>query len=469
MTTRGSVFGVHPAALAVAAYLVAAGALAISARGADAPSPPTGAPKLIPGTLTPQLPALKPQLLGKTPHARGREKGTVFQYAVKLDEPYFHQPVTVKSEVFVPSRPKGAKLPLEVTTPPYGSKLRWKDRHYVPGAIQLGIAIYSDPMLQGMIAGGRVGRGRGRIVHNYQQRFIFGMVAWAKQTHPVDGERVSIWGQYALWAIRHPDVFAVVMADPYGNYAEMIEAQKRSWQWGAGPLGAINWLGIRQWVYMYHSKWVWDHPTSEMPYLLLWPALGSHVGDMGFLSVPATYRALTDTKRAFSGTWGGSWGVGLPATRALVARIRRGQAMPAFTGCSLDGCPGDGRWGADGDRNGQMNGWIMWEPEAVTDAADGFEVTCWLNKSAPARSCTVDVTPRACRKFRAKAGRKFTWRVALLPPQAKAPKGDKPATVAGAPKVIQTGSAEADRWGLVTAQKVRIGTDRVRIRIAPAR
>ncbi len=412
------------------------------------PAPPPGAPALKPGTLTSKLPALKAELVSKAPYKRGREgSGTAYVYTVKLEKPYFYKPVTVRPEVYVPDHAEAAKLALEVTTPPYGSKIRWKDRRYVPGAIQLAIPIYSDPMLQGMIEGGRAVSGR--IVHNYQQRLIFGLIDWIRQAHPVDPERVILYGQYALWGARHGDVFSVVMADPYGNYAEMIEAQKRAWQWGTGQLGNTNWLGIRQWVYMHHSKWIAENPGTELPYVITFPGLGTHVGDMGFLSIPATFRALADTKRAFSGTWGGSWGLGPPATLPLAGRIRRHQALPAFRNCSIDDCPGDGRHGADGDANGQMNGFLMWEPETIRDEPKEFGITIYLHKNAPAASCTADATFRRCRKFKARAGEAFKWS----------------GTDADGKKVLQAGTAEADKCGLVTLERLKVSKARIRVSI----
>ena len=63
-----------------------------------------------------------------------------------------------------------------------------------------------------------------------------------------------------------------------------------------------------------------------------------------------------------------------------------------------------------------------------------------LAPSAPEDACTVDVTPRHCRKFKPKAGRKFKWTNTPLSGQAKA----------------DSGTVIADRWGLVTLPQVAV-------------
>jgi hypothetical protein len=393
---------------------------------------------------------IAPVLQFSRPATRHEEKGTTNEYAMWIREPYSAFPRTIWVQDFVPAKLAEPKVPLEITTPFYGEVVVTTSRHFVQGSIQVGAPNFADPMWQGMHE--CVGTWKSYddgVVANYEQRVAFSLIEWAKHHHPVDPDRVSIWGQYALWAVRHPDVFAVVMADPYGNYAEMIEAQKRAWQWGTGPLGGKNWLGIPQWVYMHHSKWIAENPATEMPYLYHWPAGGSHVGDMGFLSVPALLHALASSKRAFSGTWGHSLSMGPPPTIALAHRIRRNQAVPAFRNCSIDDCPGDGRWGADGDRDGWMNGFLMWDPDTIADEPDEFAVTLWLHDKAPEDICTVALTPRRTQRLKPKPGDKFKWT------HASPDDG----------KELQSGTAAADASGLVTVEKLTLTTKRSKLRL----
>jgi hypothetical protein len=70
---------------------------------------------------------------------------------------------------------------------------------------------------------------------------------------------------------------------------------------------------------------------------------------------------------------------------------------------------------------------------------------------APADPCTTDLAPRRWQKFKARPGQKFTWTNTSL--------ADK--------KVAQTGTAVADRWGLVTAERAMVSKGRHRLIIRP--
>ncbi len=62
----------------------------------------------------------------------------------------------------------------------------------------------------------------------------------------------------------------------------------------------------------------------------------------------------------------------------------------------------------------------------------------------------MDITPRRCQKFKRAPGERFRWTNTLL---------------AGG-KVIQSGTAVADRWGLVTVEKVSVSKGKNRIQIS---
>ena len=96
-------------------------------------------------------------------------------------------------------------------------------------------------------------------------------------------------------------------------------------------------------------------------------------------------------------------------------------------------------------------------------------------------ACTVDVTPRRCRRFKATPGETFKWTNALLPPEPAEGSGEQAGTaeageaaqeagrekVATAmPKVTQTGTAVADAHGLVTAKGVIVTKGKHRIVIS---
>ena len=241
------------------------------------------------------------------------------------------------------------------------------------------------------------------------------------------------------------------MSNGYGNLAVGKEAQRHAPKWGPGPLGSKNALGVPQWEYMNLPKWIRENPKTELPYWLCWPAYGAYpshtIGDFGFMPWPETFGAMHSTKRAFAAIWNSNGPGAIRPLQALITRIRRDQSLPAFGNCSLDASPGDGDHAdADTGRFAGINLYQLWEPETIVDKPDQWEITLTLRKDCPADECITDVTPRRCQRFQAKPGERFTW---TAPPQS--------------------GAAVADKWGLVTAEKVKIPRAGVRLTISPAR
>jgi hypothetical protein len=134
--------------------------------------------------------------------------------------------------------------------------------------------------------------------------------------------------------------------------------------------------------------------------------------------------------------------------RVLPIDLRTDQSLPAFARCSLDGRPGNGR-PDDGDPQGQANLHLFWQTEDLVDRPDRWEITLGLVAKAPEDECTVDVTPRRVQQFKPRPGQAVRW--------TNAPLGGGPA--------IQQGDAKADRFGLVTLAKVRVGKGKNRIEI----
>ncbi len=295
------------------------------------------------------------------------------------------------------------------------------------------------------------------VVHNWGQRRTLALVQWARREFPVDPQRVTAVGQFALWAVRHGSVFSVVTADAYGNFSKGREAQKHGPMWGPSPYGSKNWLGINHWEYMNVCKWIRDNPTVEMPYLVLRPTGSSHVGDMGPWAWSEVYRALHDTKRAFTARHGGVWSGTPLAGTIMPAKIRRDQSLPAFGNCSLDGMPGDGDMsnnggvGSDGDVVADLNGFLLWDTDTIVDEPDRWQMTMYLYEACGAESATMTVTPRRCQRFKAQPGAKLVW------------------TLTEDGKTVGKGTAVADQWGLVTAEAVELTKRPRRLRIAAAK
>jgi len=230
-----------------------------------------------------------------------------------------------------------------------------------------------------------------------------------------------------------------------------------------------------------------DRPTRlasvgivSLPYFALQAGWGMHLTEMGWPPFPRFLRAMIDSKRAFVASWvqTSSWGwKATPVHRAVAGGdidVGRSRPLPAFGRCSLDDNPGCGRLGA-GDLSGQINGYLMWDSESIVDDRRRFEITVWLDESARAGDCTVDLTPRRCRKFKPAPGAKFEWSNTLLPAPANG-NGDAEAKLidtkvpAGPGAVrVQSGRAVADQHGLVTLEKLVVGKAPQRVVITRAR
>jgi hypothetical protein len=223
-----------------------------------------------------------------------------------------------------------------------------------------------------------------------------------------------------------------------------------------------------------YTHYVRTHPEKELPYLLITPATGAHNEEMGWPPFPRFFRALMDTKRAFVASWGrGSWNWRPTPVLQVVQSgqlvLRRDQSLPAFAHCSLDDNPGCGDI-RDGDYMGQINGYLLWETDSLVDEPGRWEMTVWLDESAPRPVCTVDLTPRRCQKFKPPPGPKWQWSNVSpvapesLPDLAKVAKSFE----VKEDQVIQSGSVTADRYGLVTLKGLVIGKVKHRIRIERA-
>jgi hypothetical protein len=123
--------------------------------------------------------------------------------------------------------------------------------------------------------------------------------------------------------------------------------------------------------------------------------------------------------------------------RVMTLDLRADQSLPAFTRSSLDGDLGNGDANS-GDPEGQLNGGLIWEPRSIVDEAGVWEITLRVTDGARADRATADVTPRRRQQFKTRPGDVVSW------------------TTQASGRVIQSGEATADQWGLVTVPQVEI-------------
>ena len=95
------------------------------------------------------------------------------------------------------------------------------------------------------------------------------------------------------------------------------------------------------------------------------------------------------------------------------------------------------------------NGYLVWESATIVDEPGLYCVTVQLWDTAPLPECTVDLTLRRCRRFKAKPGQKFVWTT----------------TTVSDGRTVQTGGATGDKLGLVTVGGLKVTKARQRVAI----
>jgi len=422
----------------------------------------------------------------RSPARPDRETPVVDVYVSWLEPPLVHKPRPV--EVYMVRWPDvsagsaGQRRGLYVNLGTYGASAtemsdpNWHAaRRYVPKALSLGLAEEGtlwagDHECLGTLRGLEEG-----VVWNHEQRRVLAAAAWAigKPDLFIDPERVYVWGQFAGWALRHGDVFAVVMSNGHNNFKTSREGRKHYWRWGLPDHGK-NWLGMNHLEYLDLSAWVRENPAVELPFWVCAPAYGAFpdhtLGDFGFKPWQEFITAMKETRRAFSAVWMSN-GPGLTSgvCRDVVPKICLHQSLPAFSNCSLDTSPMTdhpkgsympGRFDEDfqkhADKEGGINLYQRWEPDDLIDEPGRWEITIWLATAdkdaqygAPADSATMDLTPRRCQRFKPRPGQQFRWsHVSLTDGHS-----------------LQSGTATADAWGLVTLKGIVVSKAKSRIRV----
>jgi len=299
----------------------------------------------------------------------------------------------------------------------------------------------------------------------FSERCFLRMVEWAMGAWPIDRARV-VGGQHDSGplhiGVRHPEIFRRIFL---GNYtASYVYA----WAPPSNALPSV--LGPRDLAKTPDGHAAWDvldlgwflrqDPGRDIPFVMVSSGTGKdsgHTSEFGWQDDPRGMAALRDARQPFLAAWstggddpGGNQEVHTvqPEIRRMFDVIRWDASIPAFSHCSLDNNPGNGD-PADGDSCGQMNGYLIWDNRDAVDEADAWEMTVWVVGTCPEEACTVDITPRHCRKFRLPAGQKLRWTNTSLADG----------------RVVATGTAAVDRWRLATVPGVRVSKSRNRIRI----
>ncbi len=298
------------------------------------------------------------------------------------------------------------------------------------------------------------------VVRPYSQTRMFSFLDWVAGKWEVDLTRTHVAGNSMggsgspMFVIRFPERIAwgvswVGIHDPAkspqftGSYEGVYG--KREW-------GVRFEDGTSVWDHFNDAWYLRRHPEKEIGLITF--SNGKNDGAIGWLQAVEFYRALQETKRPHVFVWGQS-GHGqravLPVSltdRYMPMDLRTDQSLPAFSNCSLDDVPGNGD-PDEGDPKGQVNLYLSWETGDVVDRADRWEMTAGLIEKAPKDQCTVDVTPRRLQRLKPKPGQQVKWANTSL----------------GENKQVQAGRATADKYGLITLEKVQVGKGKNRIRV----
>jgi len=297
------------------------------------------------------------------------------------------------------------------------------------------------------------------------ERYFLRVIDWARKHWRIDPGRIR-GGQHDSgplhFGVRHPEIFGSLYL---GGYTASYE-----YTWSPPGRGLPGLLGPRPlarttrgepaWSVLELSWYLGQDPSKDIP--LIWG--GSNVGkerghtaEFGWQDDPRGWAALQRARQPHVVSWGlNSADPGgtlqyrgmAPELAALINSRRWVKTVPAFSRCSLDDNPGNGD-PTDGDTCGQINGFLLWDDADSVDRPGRWEMTIRLANSCPEPDCTVNVTPRHCRKFKPKPGQAFTWT----------------ASASGGGEPRQQGRINADRWGLVTPEGVKVDKAGVRIRI----
>jgi pimeloyl-ACP methyl ester carboxylesterase len=332
---------------------------------------------------------------------------------------------------------------------------------------------------------------RDGVVKDYTQQRLLGIVDWVDTKWKVDMTRVSVGGgsmggsgttnlavhhwKRIAWAAGSVGVH-IPDSSPQFTSSYIHSYGRVEWQLPYKDIGvsAFNWFS---------NEWyVLNHPKAEIGLVCF--SNGKNDGQIGWPQALRFARAMQKMRQPHLFKWGmGGHGEGVKVPECA-AGVRTDRTLPAFTNCSLDEDPGKGirkpreqyerekkeikEWNKknphdkkradhyDGASHGMFNGYMRWDTddENIVDEPDRWSMIIHLYKggrrkrhAAPKPECTVDITPRRCQKFKPEPGDKFRW---TNYQHSRLATGGDPWTK------VQTGTAEADKWGLVTMKAVKV-------------
>ena len=297
------------------------------------------------------------------------------------------------------------------------------------------------------------GNGGGRV-RNYSQNRIWSFVAdFVASRWNVDFNRIIVNGGSmggsgaSMWGIRNNGKFSYIMSQVGVHIPAMSPTFTGSFE---GSYGLVGWgclygdTGLTAFDYWDNNQWLRSHVAEDTPFITF--ANGKNDGGIGWPQARLMAIACQETRRPHLFSWGQNGH--LQGVIGVPAGIARNKTLPAFTYCSLDNNLGNGD-PADGDPAGNFNAYLWWQQDDSVDTPGKWEMTCYLISSAPQAACTVDVTPRRCQAFRAKAGASYKWTN----------------TDIASGNIVASGTFMPDAHGLLTVPQTTVSKTKNRISI----
>jgi hypothetical protein len=388
--------------------------------------------------------------------------------------------------LFVPSRQPGPR-PLLILPHARGGNYRFGHRNWRPGPSHV-LVPDDDPWAPGDVKGraapyftmwygynSNCGTGKPLaegVNVNYTDRRLTWTIQWVRRRFEVDSTRITMTGgsmggiASVFHALRHPDLLAAVFANvPVLDFGA-IWANNEVYvapMWGKPGEKIKSSDGVDIYDTMRAAWYAESHPETDFPLMVI--VVGKNDTTVGWAGKPIFFRAMEATRHGGCFYWDGRghgpqpidrryWYQGRtpPSDMANIAEkgpievdflaFRRDQSYPAFSRCSLNDNPGDGR-PESGAAHGQINGYLLWDTSDIVDTPARWEMTLKLTSGTPSDDCTVDVTPRRLQALKVAKGEKVRW-----------------AVQSGA-----SGEVTADPWSLMTIPSVRVTKSGTRLRI----
>lgn len=316
---------------------------------------------------------------------------------------------------------------------------------YIAGSVQIAPHDYPFSGWHGynsaLAAGKEAASGR---VSNHTQKRIAAFMEWAKKKFPIDPSRIIAVGGdgAAAMALVYPDMFAYVLITGFeGRLLNRKATRQFVNAWGPKDVQVCDDKGRGEWAWAELDKLVLAEPARDLPLFICKGASWGRAKGWG-IGRGRLYSAMHEARQPLYAHW--AWGGNLAAPDRYTGLwrgldIRSDTPVPGIANSSAD---------KEGEGHGHSNTVYSWKD--IKDEPNSFQITI------TGRESTFDLTPRRLQKFEVKPGERLAWEVVALPGR-----GAKPAPP-------QTGRVIADKYGLVTLEKLKLSGGGLAIKITRA-